>query len=605
MASFRTAVEKITNQIRAVRGPMWAGIAVAFCALGAVIGIENKYSRDVRVAFQLFEDYHRDQGTEVRYRVEDLFNQTYKSLSVSAAFSRYGAYVSAQDLQEISSTFVDSKAISALVLSRGTGNTAYVERQSWLGSADRNAKLPPAVWEEIKKQGELVRKAPPTDMGERPPAFSSVAEGSSGPEFVVYSVPILNREGRAIGLVTGLINLDVFRRMMPSDGYQVFAQHHRLVVRRNNVRETSSLPTGVSTTLINHVNPLGVVDETSDWRMVVNADQEEFDLTPEVEHAADFRSQAHLTVALLAGVLLAGIVIRTRLNFGGPASAGRMGYTTELVHAHKMESIGHLAAGVAHEINTPTQYIGDNLRFLETAYGRLEQVLVCYDQLYYANKNGQRVDEHLETLQSMREKFRLTALRQEIPCAIDEAVDGIQRVNEIIRAMRDYAHPGISGVAQSDVNQVIERSVTVSRSEWKYVADMKLDLAKDLPTISCNPGEIGQVILNLLINASHAIKARGAVERGQISVTTRLANDHQISISISDSGMGIPAGVQPRIFEEFFTTKELGVGTGMGLAIAQRVIKSHKGTISFTTEENVGTTFTILLPVAQFDEAAA
>lgn len=605
MASFRTAVEKVTNQFRVVRGPVGAGIAVAICALVAIIGIENKYARDTRVALRLFEDYHRDQGSDVRYRVEDLFNQTYKSLSVSATFSRYGAYVSARDLQEISSTFVDSKAVSAIVLSRGTGNTAYVERQIWLGKADRDAKLPPTVWTEIKKQGERVKSTIPNATGDRPAAYSSVTAEESGPGYVVYSVPILNREGRAIGLVSGLIDLNVLRRMMPSDGYQVIAQHHRLVIRRNNVREISSLPTGVSTTLINEVNPLGVVDEASDWRIVVNADQEEFELTPEVEHAAEFRTQAYSAIALAAGLLLAGIVIRFRMNFGGPASASRLGYTTELIHAHKMESIGHLAAGVAHEINTPTQYIGDNLRFLETAYGRLEQVLVCYDQLFYANKNGQRVDEHLDTLQSMREKFRLTALRQEIPCAIDEAVDGIQRVNEIIRAMRDYAHPGILGVAQSDINQVIERSVTVSRSEWKYVADMNLDFAKDLPTISCNPGEIGQVILNLLINASHAIKARGAIERGQISVATRLANDHQISISISDSGMGIPAGVQPRIFEEFFTTKELGVGTGMGLAIAQRVIKSHKGTISFTTEENVGTTFTILLPVAQFDEAAA
>lgn len=605
MASLRSKIELTRKHINAVRGPMWLGIAVVLCAFLAAVGIENKHSRDLRVAFHLFEDYHRVQGSDVRYRVEDLFNQTYKSLSVSASFSRYGAYISAQDLQEISTTFVDSKAISAIVLSRGTGRTAYVERQIWLDQSDRFAKLPPTVWDQIKQQGTQLKSQPVGTIGDRPPAFSTVAHNETGPSYIVYSVPILNREGKAIGLVSGLINLDVLRRMMPSDGYQVIAQNHRLLVRRNNVREISSLPTGVSTTLINMVNPLGVADENSDWRMVVNADQEEFELTPEVEHAGEFRTQAYVAIALAAGLLLAGIVIRFRKSGLGGVRPAQIGYTTELIHAHKMESIGHLAAGVAHEINTPTQYIGDNLRFLETAYGRLEQVLVCYDQLFYATKNGQRVDEHLETLKAMREKFRLAALRQEIPCAIEEAVDGIQRVNEIIRAMRDYAHPGISGVVQTDVNQVIQRSVTVSRSEWKYVADMKLELAPDLPTISCNPGEIGQVVLNLLINASHAIKARGEIERGCITLTTKLVDDGQVAISISDTGMGIPTEAQPRIFEEFFTTKELGVGTGMGLAIAQRVIQSHKGSISFSTIVGVGTTFTILLPVAQYAEVAA
>ncbi|MBN9420634.1 MAG: PAS domain S-box protein [Candidatus Eremiobacteraeota bacterium] len=248
-----------------------------------------------------------------------------------------------------------------------------------------------------------------------------------------------------------------------------------------------------------------------------------------------------------------------------------------LRQAQKLESVGLLAGGIAHEINTPIQYIGDNLRFLEESFQELEPLL------------------EESSLKSSDSDY----LRDEIPQAIRHSLEGVNRVAGIVRSMKEYSHAGQRELTPTNLNHLIDSSVIISRSEWKYVAELETDFQKDLPLVACDPGEIGQVILNMIVNAGHAIQDQVAdsQERGLIQVTTR-AKNNGVEIRISDSGSGIPEELKAKIFEPFFTTKQIGKGTGQGLAIAQAAVLRHNGRIEVESERGRGTTFTIFLPGA-------
>lgn len=267
----------------------------------------------------------------------------------------------------------------------------------------------------------------------------------------------------------------------------------------------------------------------------------------------------------------------------------------------KMEAIGQLAAGIAHEINTPTQFIGDNVSFLQTAFRRLNRLLETYQSLVQAADSGTISPAMVTLAKETEAKLRLDYLRREIPSALAEAAEGVERVANIVRAMRDFSHPGMQEKTLTDVNRAIESTVTVSRNEWKYVAEMVTDFDPDLPLILCLPGELNQAILNIIVNAAHAIaetidRERG--EKGRITISTRTVDDW-VEIRISDTGSGIAPEHQAHIFEPFYTTKEVGVGTGQGLAITYHIIvEKHGGTLSFETEPGKGTTFVIQLPLS-------
>lgn len=280
----------------------------------------------------------------------------------------------------------------------------------------------------------------------------------------------------------------------------------------------------------------------------------------------------------------------------------RKALQTQLSHAQKLESIGELAAGIAHEINTPTQYVGDNTRFLKDAFAELDQVQTAIIQ--YVNSfdaktkpDTPQFKQLTDTLSSLDMEF----LHEEIPTAIEQTLDGINRVAEIVRSMKNFAHPGTENKQLSDLNQAIKSTTVVCRNVWKYVSDLTLELADDLPLVNCTPGEINQVILNLIVNAAHAIedkqKATGDETKGTITIRTRHDKD-TVCIEVMDTGNGIPQSIRERIYDPFTTTKQVGRGTGQGLAIAHTVIvDKHQGKISFTTQEGVGTTFTIVLPI--------
>jgi signal transduction histidine kinase len=263
----------------------------------------------------------------------------------------------------------------------------------------------------------------------------------------------------------------------------------------------------------------------------------------------------------------------------------------QLRHAQKLEAIGQLAAGIAHEINTPTQFTEHNLRFLQETFPKLVQ-------LVKGAASGQPPGEVRETVGSEFE-FLVT----EVPAAIEEALQGTGRISKIVRAMKEFSHPGNpdnSKPEPTNINHAIETTITVARSEWKHVAEMVTDFDPELPFVPVFAGEFNQVILNLVVNAAHAISeaANGDRQRkGIITVSTRHDGDWA-EIRVIDNGTGIPEHVRDRIFEPFFTTKRVGLGTGQGLTLARSVIvKKHQGDLRFETEMGKGTSFIIRLPL--------
>jgi signal transduction histidine kinase len=256
---------------------------------------------------------------------------------------------------------------------------------------------------------------------------------------------------------------------------------------------------------------------------------------------------------------------------------------TQLVHAQKMEAVGQLASGIAHEINSPSQFANDNILFLKDATDGFIKKL---------NQSPDAPDDG-----------DIDFFKENAPEAVEQAAEGISRITTIVKSMKNFAYRDAeSAKRNNDLNQAIRSTVVVATNEWKYHAQLDLNLQEDLPLVPCNVGEINQVILNLIVNGAHAIRDRiSDGQKGNIVVSTRHYPDAGcVIIAIADNGGGIPPKVQARIFEPFFTTKEVGVGTGQGLAIAHNVIvKSHQGQIWFDSKEGIGTTFYIKLPMEQ------
>ncbi len=267
----------------------------------------------------------------------------------------------------------------------------------------------------------------------------------------------------------------------------------------------------------------------------------------------------------------------------------------ELRLAQKLEAIGQLAAGVAHEINTPAQYVGDNVAFLTQAFRDLLPLLrSCHDMLRNEPSRG-----GMEELSAAAAKADLDYLTEELPVALQQTTAGIAQITRIVRAMKEFAHPA-DDVKAIDLNRAIETTVTVAKNEWKYVADVTLDLSPDLCGVACNPSEINQVLLNLIVNAAQAIGdvvGNDGVTKGEISIQTRSAGDF-VEITVADTGCGIPEEIRERIYDPFFTTKAIGKGTGQGLAITHRIVtERHSGSIRCESAVGKGTRFIIRLPI--------
>jgi PAS domain S-box-containing protein len=266
--------------------------------------------------------------------------------------------------------------------------------------------------------------------------------------------------------------------------------------------------------------------------------------------------------------------------------------------AQKLEAVGRLAAGIAHEINTPIQFVGDNMQFLHDAFSDLSKVMEKYRHLSDAAANGVAGMMLADEVAEAEMAVDINYLVEEIPKAIAQSLDGVARVATLVRAMKEFAHPDRKERAAADINAALLSTLTVARNELKYVAEVETELS-DLPLAVCNIGELNQVFLNLLVNAAHAIgdAVNGTGQKGVIRVRTALEKD-AVLISIADTGGGIPEDIRDKIFDPFFTTKESGRGTGQGLAIAHSVVvDKHGGTLTFASEVGKGTTFFIRLPL--------
>jgi two-component system, NtrC family, sensor kinase len=273
---------------------------------------------------------------------------------------------------------------------------------------------------------------------------------------------------------------------------------------------------------------------------------------------------------------------------------------SQLLQSQKMEAVGQLAAGIAHEINTPTQYVTDNIQFLENSFGSILGIVREYEA-WRGRLQAEGVPAlELSALEARGREIDLEYLLEEIPLALSQTREGLGRITRIVRSMKEFAHPGLETKALLNLNQAIETTVTVARNEWKYVAEVETVFDPDLPAVFCIPGQINQVLLNILVNAAQAIAekaAGGSQPRGRIEIRT-ITKDREVEVRVSDTGPGIPSAIRERIFDPFFTTKEPGKGTGQGLSIAHRIIvQNHQGQLSVDSDPGQGTTFIITLPV--------
>jgi signal transduction histidine kinase len=295
--------------------------------------------------------------------------------------------------------------------------------------------------------------------------------------------------------------------------------------------------------------------------------------------------------ASYADLALANQQLRQQMN-------DRLQMEIELRQAQKLEAVGRLAAGIAHEINTPTQYVNDSIHFVRDSMDSLQRLIQRYREICETLSRGEAAAETARELSDAEEEADLPYLMQEIPAALDRSIEGLARVSTIVRSMKEFAHPGQTEIAAVDLNRTISTTLTIARNEYKYVADLETCFG-ELPPVPCYEGEFNQAILNIVINAAHAVGdvAGKTGTKGCITVRTERDGDFAL-VSVRDTGAGIPPAIRDRIFDPFFTTKEVGRGTGQGLPIARSVIvDKHKGQLTFESEVGKGTCFFIRLPL--------
>lgn len=275
--------------------------------------------------------------------------------------------------------------------------------------------------------------------------------------------------------------------------------------------------------------------------------------------------------------------IKEHIEVGGENSQRENGIKQNYI----MENLGKLAGGIAHEMNTPVQYIGDNLRYCRKATKDLLMIFDVIDQLVDRIKSEKSLDDIISKYRTEYKQRDIDFIRKELPSALDQAIEGTDQVLTLVRAIRDFSCPTHRAMIPVDLNRIVERACTIGVGEWKDVANIELDLAKNLPKIIGDERALIQAVLNLMVNAAHAISERKP-EAGRIKLRTERIRDN-VQLAIEDNGIGIPKHIKGRIFERYFTTKEYGDGTGQGLAfVHEEVVERHGGNIEINSKEGEG-----------------
>ncbi|MCH6258099.1 ATP-binding protein [Puniceicoccaceae bacterium K14] len=292
--------------------------------------------------------------------------------------------------------------------------------------------------------------------------------------------------------------------------------------------------------------------------------------------------------------------------------AGDMGYVvmlhditqrkqieSNLNQARKLEAVGQLAAGIAHEINTPIQYIGDNSEFLQECVQDFVCLIDVASDVLKEEPTFSEIRELSNRFEDTKKNIDFEYLKEEAPKASDQMLSGVRQVRKIVSSMKTFSHPGENCARPTNLNETIEGAIAVAANEWKYVSKVETELEESLPEVLCYANNFGQVIINLVVNAAHAIEdSNDGKEMGLIHISTR-TGDENAEIRITDNGTGMSDEIVEKVFDPFFTTKAVGKGTGQGLSIAYGVIKKHNGSIEIESEVGKGTTFIIKIPLDQ------
>lgn len=344
------------------------------------------------------------------------------------------------------------------------------------------------------------------------------------------------------------------------------------------------------------------------WSTILAGEEWRGELHNRGKDGRDFWEQASISPVRDAnGRVTHFIAVKQDITERKLAEMARTRMELQLRQAQKLQAIGHLAAGIAHEINTPVQFIGDNTRFLGEMFGGLEVFFSECRRLITASRSAQATEALAAECEMAWQSSEVDYLRAEVPAALGQMVEGVERIRKIVRAMKDFSHPESENKSLVDLNRLVESTLIVSRNEWKYVAELSTDFDPSLTAVPCLPGEFNQVILNLVVNAAHAMadaQAQGRPSPGALTVTTRRCPPWA-EVRVADTGTGIPESARPHVFEPFFTTKEVGRGTGQGLALAHAaIVGRHGGMLHFETETGRGTTFVVRLPLAEDPEAS-
>ncbi len=277
--------------------------------------------------------------------------------------------------------------------------------------------------------------------------------------------------------------------------------------------------------------------------------------------------------------------------------------------AQKLESIGELAAGIAHEINTPIQYVASNLEFLAESYQDSLEYIEKVEDMLTKLATGHGDQDSIQTLAQMKEELDFDYLVEEVPQAISQSASGMEKVATIVGAMKTFSHPSVNEKIPVDINETLDTAISISTNEWKYVAKIEKHFDPNLPITPAFPNELNHAFLNLIVNASHALEEKFSSSenhdiKGIIDISTRLTED-AIEICVSDNGNGVPEDIRDKIFDQFFTTKQAGKGTGQGLSITHAaIVMKHKGQISVTDSSMGGAKFIVKIPLKATEAAA-